>query len=481
VSEEREEATAAKIGLSGDEQIRIALQTLVDQGGEASMQDIYQAVEAKMNGYVLSAQGKASLRYFINNIAVKKGYIYPHDPQNPGWRITPKGRRYIAPPKIEQLSRFRVERFKCFADQTVAFNNLTLLAGKNGTGKSTIIQALLLLRQAYLRGSLTQGELPLKGGLTTIGTAKDVLYDGSRVDSIAFHLWGEDSQPFDFTFAVERSEIERDILYGDPLFVENNGRSLDAANSFGEVGDLTTLDLLAVNLFEQPLTYLQAERWGPRLEYPMSELSPEKMNVGIQGQYTAHCLAEFGEDEIDNLKLAYPGQENDTTLKRQTQLWMGSITADLDIETTPLSQANTVLLRLNNYRPPNTGFGVSYTLPIVVAGLMAKPGSMLIVENPEAHLHPAAQSEMGQFLAQAAASGVQVIIETHSEHILNGIRLSVKYNVLPANQVSIQFFARDGSTGDPQVLTSKVDLDGRIDVWPEGFFDQMEKDLLEFF
>lgn len=474
MAEEKKEATAAEVGLSGDEQIRIALRTLIDQGGEALMQDIYRAVEAKMNGYVLSEQGKASLRYFINKTAVERGYIQPHDPTHP-WRITAKGRRYIAPPKIEQLSRFRIERFKCFADQTVTFKELTLLAGKNGTGKSTVIQALLLLRQAYLRDSLTQGELRLNGMLAEIGTAQDALYSDSHIDSIAFHVWGDD-QSFDFTFAVERDEFEGDTLYGDPLFIEDSRDSLDVDNSSQDV-----LDLLPVNLFEQPLSYLQAERWGPRSQYPMSDLSPEKMSVGVQGEYTAHCLAQFGNDQINNLKLAYPGRDNDTTLKHQTQLWMGSIAPDLDIETTSLRPTKTVLLRLNNYRPPNTGFGVSYALPIVVAGLMAKPGSMLIVENPEAHLHPAAQSEIGQFLAQAAASGIQVIIETHSDHILNGIRLSVLQDVLPPEKVSIQFFSFSPVEYKYEVFSPKIDADGRIDFWPKGFFDQIEKDLLELF
>lgn len=70
----------------------------------------------------------------------------------------------------------------------------------------------------------------------------------------------------------------------------------------------------------------------------------------------------------------------------------------------------------------NVGFGITYALPILVSGLTVPEGGMLLVENPEAHLHAKAQSNMGYFLARMAAAGVRVIIETHSEHIVNGIR-----------------------------------------------------------
>ena len=75
-------------------------------------------------------------------------------------------------------------------------------------------------------------------------------------------------------------------------------------------------------------------------------------------------------------------------------------------------------------RPTNMGFGVSYALPVITAGLLAPAGSLLVVENPEAHLHPAGQSRVGRFLAHLAASGVQVVAETHSDHVLNGVRLA---------------------------------------------------------
>ena len=80
----------------------------------------------------------------------------------------------------------------------------------------------------------------------------------------------------------------------------------------------------------------------------------------------------------------------------------------------------------SEYRPTNVGFGITYALPIVVSALSARPGSLLIVENPEAHLHPRGQVKMGELLCQASEAGIQVLIETHSDHVLNGIRLAVR-------------------------------------------------------
>jgi hypothetical protein len=89
--------TAAEAGINGDEQVKIALQTIANNGGMAQMQQIYAAVNENLkgNGYQLSKQGEASLRFYVNRVAVKAGYIYPHDKKNPGWRITPQGREFL--------------------------------------------------------------------------------------------------------------------------------------------------------------------------------------------------------------------------------------------------------------------------------------------------------------------------------------------------------------------------------------------------
>jgi hypothetical protein len=91
----KQAVTAAEAGLSAEEQIKIALQGMIKNGGKALMEEIYQSVEEQMNGYVLSSLGKASLRSFINRNAVNENYLHPYDDGKAGWYITPKGRGYI--------------------------------------------------------------------------------------------------------------------------------------------------------------------------------------------------------------------------------------------------------------------------------------------------------------------------------------------------------------------------------------------------
>ncbi len=100
----------------------------------------------------------------------------------------------------------------------------------------------------------------------------------------------------------------------------------------------------------------------------------------------------------------------------------------------------------------------------------------MLIENPEVHLHPAGQALMGRFLAEVAQTGVQVIVETHSDHLLNGIRRAVKANLIESQEVMIHFF-RARTSDAPQVLSPTVDSSGNIDAWPQGFFDQFDKDM----
>lgn len=89
--------TGSDAGYTGEDQVRICLQKIVDLGGVAPIQDLYAAMEAVLNpqGLTLSSQGKSSLRFFVNRKAVEWGYVYPHDKENPGWRITPEGREWL--------------------------------------------------------------------------------------------------------------------------------------------------------------------------------------------------------------------------------------------------------------------------------------------------------------------------------------------------------------------------------------------------
>lgn len=368
------------------------------------------------------------------------------------------------------ITRLYLDNFKCFSEQELSLAPLTLLAGANASGKTSLLQALLLLRQSYDANRLQKGELVLAGELVSVGVARDAISatrPTGRPDML-FEVEDNTGTKDQFRFGFEAGQGNTYILYSP-------------ADSKG------TTNSCRSSLFSSSLPYLCAERIGPRLTYPIDSRPSQPRNVGIQGQYTAYCLATYGDDPLPNPGIEYPGsrEAGQTTLTRQTQLWMRQIIPEFELEVEQLVQADQVRLGLRNQgvqtgflRPPNIGFGISYALAIVVAVLVAKRNSILLLENPEAHLHPFGQSKIGDFLARAAAAGLQVVVETHSDHLLNGVRVAVKREHLLHNQTAIHFFHAPAAGGS-RVVSPSIDKDGRIDLWPDGFFDQAEHDLME--
>ena len=235
-------------------------------------------------------------------------------------------------------------------------------------------------------------------------------------------------------------------------------------------------------------SYLCAERLGPR---DTQEIHPTPDGgVGHQGQFTAQVLVQA---QIDRRRVSVPegrrvpadattadGAAIAPTVGAQAEAWLSRLVRPIQIEARRIPGSGLATLRFRECavaewtRPANVGFGLSYALPIVVAGLTIPAGRLLIVENPEAHLHPAGQSAMAEFLARVAASGVQVIVETHSDHVVNGLRRAVATErLLPASEIAIYAFGGDGTATRIEV----TDV-GTLSAWPEQFFDQLQKDLL---
>lgn len=366
---------------------------------------------------------------------------------------------------------YTLKRFKCFDEETFDLNNLTIFSGINGTGKSTAIQSLLLLRQGFTTESFKKNELPLNGEFVKIGTGKDALFAGSSTDSISFQLrMAKDSGDIDleWIFSIDPQILDQYFLKGEKIqeVVPTNG------------------------LFAPRFQYIKAERIGPRTIYSMSELPRKNLHVGGSGEFVAHFISEFSNDSIPNKSMSLKNDRGDLIhqFDNQLQLWMRKIIPNLSINFEKIAKADMVKLGMKVFdveteymRPTNMGFGTSYVLPIIAAALMAESDSMLIVENPEAHLHPAGQSEIGKILSKVASLGVQVIVETHSDHVLNGIRIAVKQKIISHEKVNILHFSRGESLGSHEVNKLKIYEDGGIDPWPDKFFDQYEKDLEQLF
>ncbi|MBU0673657.1 MAG: DUF3696 domain-containing protein [Proteobacteria bacterium] len=373
------------------------------------------------------------------------------------------------------ITQVDLQQFKCFELLKLPLADLTLLSGSNASGKSTILQALVLLHQT-MREHEWSTRLVLNGDVIKLGTVADVVdkVHGRRSFEIAIT---SDEQTHRWVFSGERSEMS---LAVDSVEVAGVRNDVPAKLQYLLPNpDNGVVPALAQRL--RNLTYITAERIGPREFYALEDRQVATV-VGPEGEH-AVSLLHLGRDEQVLEELVIAGVP--PTRLRQVEAIMQVFFpgCGLAVEQVPRVNAVTLGIRTSEdtdyHRPIHVGFGLTQVLPIVVAALSANKGDLLLIENPEVHLHPAGQARMGQFLADVAYAGVQVVVETHSDHILNGIRRAVKSQRLCPDQVALHFF-KPRFAKEAQVISPQLDKSGNVDVWPEGFFDQFDKDMNHF-
>ena len=389
------------------------------------------------------------------------------------------------------IEAIEVKGFKRFRHQRFKFAPLTVLSGLNGSGKTTLIQALLLTQVAKNSGHST---CTLNGpfGLE-LGTCEDVLNWESQEGSIFVTVHHQSEESTEWRF---------DIPSDDSMYLEVNLPLRSETD--------TVLDS------PRGFSYLGPERLGPRSFSATSALPSSQMEVGVNGEYCAHLLSELGEKVLKHPTRTHPLSSSVLLhlLKYEVEKWLSEIARPIEIVGVFQESSITAELRYrepgstNWVRSTNMGFGVTYSLPIILSGLIAKEKGLLIVENPEAHLHPAGQSRMGVFLAWLAGKGVQVLVETHSDHIINGIRRAIaEFKYLDNSSALVHWFGGLEKRGEPEskgmlaqlieemespnnsyvtpekwgetegVRTLKVSEIGSMSDWPKGFFDQYQIDI----
>jgi predicted ATPase len=373
------------------------------------------------------------------------------------------------------LTRLDLRYFKCFELLRLPLGPLTLLAGSNASGKSSVLQALVLLHQT-MREHEWSKRLMLNGAAIRLGTVADVVDKVHGRRTFEIDLVDGDSSCH-WTFAGDRNEMSMAVER-----VAVGGAATERPESLRYLLPPEVEDA-AMSLADRlrRLTYITAERVGPREVYILEDRQAAP-GVGPIGEHAVSVL-HWGRDERVLAELVLPAAP--PTRLRQVEERMRTLFPGCALEIVQVPQANAVTLGLRTsdatdfHRPVHVGFGLTQILPIVIAALSATKEDILLIENPEVHLHPAGQAFVGQFLADVARAGVQVIVETHSDHVLSGIRRSVKAGRLAAEQIAIHFF-RPRSTEAAQVLSPILDNSGNIDAWPEGFFDQFDKDMNHF-
>jgi len=369
------------------------------------------------------------------------------------------------------LNSLYLKNFKCYLDRTILFSNLTVFSGINGAGKSTAIQALLFLRQMFYDRTPKTGELVnLNGELVCFGNVYDIL---------SHWLTGRDKQ------AITMTAVDTQGHTLNTIFKRTEGEEFLRQMSLEEVS------IASMNLLNKDFVYLSAERSGPRVSFNVPDERSALNKYGAYGEYIPYYLACNEAKTISNSKLqeklAEPEENN---FRIQLENCFSALGKDVRIHADYQTAVEKISLTFafhgksgwgKEYRPINVGFGMTYALPVYVALLLANPGDLVIVENPEAHLHPKGQVAIGRFIALAAASGIQVIIETHSDHVLNGIRLAVKKEEVKNTAIKLNFIVNGDSAESVEIVSPNIMPSGRIDVWPEGFFDEYENTLAELF
>lgn len=363
------------------------------------------------------------------------------------------------------LDRIRLVNFKCYRDAEIALAPLTVLSGMNAVGKSTILQAVNFMRQLSARHiEIPCGLVSTEGSLVSFGTVDELINVRAPRDEeteVKIELHGDRAADCGF---LSLSRLCKD----DP---DSRSRLLVRGGSFPD-GLLFGADFL----------YLGADRLSPNEKFPFNESDEQRaLNLlGNRGEYAPWYLGLKTGIGLPNPDVRCPDSAPEQVgLEQQVGAWMSRLGREVRIWPSLYEDIKVAGVRFEfvegvPYSPRNVGFGLTHSLPIFVALLSRPKGSIVLLENPESHLHPKAQVAMGEFISRMVSCGIQVIVETHSDHILNGIRLAVRRRILVPDQVGLDFMALDSQDGDVRPIVPRILPSGAINIWPEGFFDEYE-------
>lgn len=380
------------------------------------------------------------------------------------------------------ITKLKLSNFKSHQHSMLDLKPLTLISGVNNIGKSSVLQSLLLLRQSFKKGILEKG-LDLGGPLVSIGVGNDALYKLANEPFLSIELTSENAK-YSFVYHVDGESLVASFL---PLYEESTIPIPSSPNN--------SSSSLADSLFGSNFQYLSASRLAGTSDFILDtyEVKNEKQisrELG-KGELLGNFLYEFkGEPTFNYTTIGV--DDMPIALLDQVIYWESLISNRLLINIQQKQDKTGFYITygtkgldgkksIEGLRGENVGFGVSYSLSVVTALLSAKPGALIMIENPEAHLHPDGQSKLAELMCLVAQRGVQVIAETHSDHIINGVLVNCKrfenegYGIDREN-VSIYYFSGQDENHAVQYEEIKVQPNGQIDYQPKGFFDRVEID-----
>ncbi len=413
------------------------------------------------------------------------------------------------------FTKLRLHNFKIWKETNdISLAPVTLLLGANSSGKSSLIQSFLLLRQTALSPdagvTLHFGNGDAQESVQ-LGQFEDVLckHGDDKEIEIEFR-WGQTSRPEDTRVYVARykktkggaaalksvrleddgesywATLGRHNAYSIKLGSERNKRGASpqykpersvmfppaARTKLGEHG--SRVGKIGLSLIDElrRISYLGPIRQIPRRDYGWSGNMP--VTVGDRGERTADAL-------IASQYLAGNPGENGELIENVSE-WLKrmGLAENILVKRLGRSARHEILLEVNgehtNLR--DVGIGVSQVLPVITAAYIAQPGAIIIVEEPESHLHPMSQALLAELFVEASVNqGIQFIIETHSEHLLRRLQTLVAKEEVEPTKVNMYFVERDGVNASMKDL--ELDEYGRIGEWPDKFFGDTTEEVKE--
>lgn len=326
------------------------------------------------------------------------------------------------------IKQLEITGFKSFVSEKIDFGGLTLLTGLNSSGKSSVIQALLMLEK------VAKGE-------------KNILLEGHGDFDELKNPYEANAVGLEAICDHGKVRIEKCKRVFEPVFA-------------------------SLNPIFPSIIYISANRFGSEVSLPIIH---NDLSLGSRGENVLNIIQKHSDDLL--FPILHHESSEGFTFEFNLKAWLKVISPGVKFDYKIQKESDSSFSLFNEHRSKNVGFGLSYTLPVITALLLGTitPNSLVIIENPEAHLHPKGQTEMAKLISLCVEAGTQVIIETHSDHVFNGIRIHAKKDQTNkfAEQVKLYWLELD-KKNNSEVTELKINNDGRLDNWPDGFFDQFE-------
>lgn len=350
------------------------------------------------------------------------------------------------------IGQLTIENFKCLTKAELSFSNLTLLLGKNSSGKSSVLQSLLLFFDNLKNKDAMNGKAKALSITTKSSKFNEMRNFVNNAKSFSLEMSDDNDAFVAMTFTpADDSLIETDVNIKEKAEGDNN------------------------KLAKHKLYYLPATRISNQDSYPIG--ADNQLPLGAKGELVVQYFYNHRYDIIAENLIA--PNSSSRTLEGQVNFWLKKLTG-YSISIT--IEGNDFIVRFvdatgHSLRPYHIGTGVSYIAQILIVGLCISMGNLMLIENPEIHLHPNAQADMIDFLVMISKAGSQCVVETHSDHFFNGIRRLIANQQVEREQVEVYFFAQNHEELTCYPTRIGFTAEGAPENGTPDAFDQFDKDL----